>query len=183
MISLVVLGRDGVINLEHEGGVTRADQWQSINGSAAAIARLSRAGFRVVVATNQQQLGSGELGVDAMHDIHEKMMAAVAECGGHLDSIFFAATGNPEGHGRRQPKSSLLEQIASRYRVPAGEILVIGDSREDLEAAAAVGARAVLVRTGRGQDMLGELARFDGVTIHADLSAAVEALLAGQERR
>jgi D-glycero-D-manno-heptose 1,7-bisphosphate phosphatase len=182
-ISLVVLGRDGVINTINEGGTLHADQFEPLAGSMDAIARLTRAGFPVVVATNQQKLGSGELDVDELHDIHEKMLSLVAEVGGSIDSIFFAATGNPEGHGRRQPKVGLLEQIQARYRVPAGQMLLIGDSREDLEAAATAGTKAVLVRTGCGEEMLEELKDFDGVTTYADLAGAVEAILAEISQR
>jgi D-glycero-D-manno-heptose 1,7-bisphosphate phosphatase len=177
IVYLVVLGRDGVINHEREGGVLNVDLWEAIPGSAEAIARLCRAGCRVVIATNQQQLSSGELNVEALHDIHARMIAVVQEAGGSIDSIFFAATGDPDGHGRKQPKLALLEQISERYGVATRDMVMVGDSREDLEAAKSAGAKAVLVRTGHGRNMLGELADFDGVTIYADLAAAVDAMV------
>jgi D-glycero-D-manno-heptose 1,7-bisphosphate phosphatase len=178
-MKLVILGRDGVINQVAPEGICHADQWQPLPGSAEAIARLSQAGYRVVVITNQQGLSSGDLTIEALHDIHEKMMSVIAEAGGVIDSIFFAATGDPNGRGKRQPKVKLLNQIENRYGITMKDVTLIGDAREDLDAATAVGARPVLVRTGQGTEMLGELTGFDGVIIYADLASAVDALLAG----
>ncbi|MDJ0653065.1 MAG: HAD-IIIA family hydrolase [Xanthomonadales bacterium] len=177
-MKLVVLGRDGVINEEQGEGVIRADNWKPVPGSLEAIARLCRSGFRVVVATNQQQISAGTLGVEELHDVHRKMLSLVHETGGTIDAVFFAPSGNPDGHGKRQPKVALLRQIENRYGVDLAEVVVIGDSREDLEAAKSVGARAVLVRTGHGVDMLGALTDFEGVTIFKDLAGAVDQLVA-----
>lgn len=177
-MKLVVLGRDGVINEVLPDGVTHADQWRPLPASVDAISRLSQAGYRVVVTSNQQGFSGGETTIETLHDIHVKMLSVVAEAGGNIDSIFFATTGDPQGRGKRQPKVSLLLEIEKRYDIAMKDVTLIGDSREDLEAAAAVGARPVLVRTGEGTEMLGELTRFDGVTIYADLAAAVDALLA-----
>ena len=177
-MKLVVLGRDGVINQVVPDGVTHVDHWLPLSGSADAIARLSQAGYRVVVTSNQQGLSSGVVTLEALHDIHEKMLSVVAEAGGVIDSIFFAATGDAKGRGKRQPKVSLLEQIEKRYGILMKDVSLIGDSREDLEAAATAGAKPVLVRTGQGTAMLGELTGFDGVTTYADLASAVDALLA-----
>ena len=96
-MKLVVLGRDGVINQVVPDGVTHVDHWLPLSGSADAIARLSQAGYRVVVTSNQQGLSSGVVTLEALHDIHEKMLSVVAEAGGVIDSIFFAATGGAKG--------------------------------------------------------------------------------------
>ncbi|MEM9300940.1 MAG: HAD-IIIA family hydrolase [Pseudomonadota bacterium] len=177
-MKLVVLGRDGVINesLEDGSSVT-ATNWSTLPGSMEAIAMLTRSGIRVVVATNQQGVREGTLDVEDVHDVHDKMHQMAQEAGGAIDAVFFASTGNPRGHGKQQPKVQLLEQVQARYQVDFPDMVVIGDSREDLDAAAAVGARSVLVQTGHGREVLGELADFDGVTIHSDLAAAVDALL------
>ncbi len=176
-MKLVVLGRDGVINQERANGVVRADNWEPVPGSLESVARLSRAGYRVVLATNQQELSRGTLDVEELHDVHQKMLRLVQEAGGSIDAVFFASTGNPKGHGKRQPKVLLLRQIERRYQVDLADVTVIGDSRADLEAATSVGAKAVLVRTGQGTKMLGELADFEGVTIYKDLAGAVDALI------
>ena len=62
MVKLVILDRDGVINQDSDEFVKSADEWTPISGSIAAIARLTKAGFTVVVATNQSGLGRGGCG-------------------------------------------------------------------------------------------------------------------------
>ena len=176
-MKLVVLGRDGVINQARTDGVLSSDAWEAVPGSLEAVARLNRAGVRVVVATNQHELRNGDLEVEDLHDIHEKMLRLVHEAGGAIDAVFFASTGDPASHGKRQPKVALLQQIQARYRYDYKDMVVVGDQREDLDAAAQVGARAVLVQTGRGREMLGELHHYDGVTVYSDLATATDALL------
>ena len=56
---LVILDRDGVINEDSDDYIKSPDEWQPIPGSLAAIARLHRANWRVVVATNQSGVGRG----------------------------------------------------------------------------------------------------------------------------
>lgn len=175
-MKLLVLGRDGVLNQPTDDRLITKDKWHPVPGSLEAVARLNRAGFSVVVVTNQQQISSGALSVEDLHDVHEKMQRLVGEAGGVIDAIFFAPTGDPDGHGQRQPKVALLRQVEQRYSVDLSQVTVIGDSRADLEAAKAVGAQAVLVRTGRGMASLGELGDFDGVTIYKDLAGAADAL-------
>ncbi len=175
-MKLVVLGRDGVLNALASDGPVRLETWKPLAGSIASIARLNQAGYRVVVATNQQALSSEALSVEALHDVHELMLRDVHEQGGSIDAVFFAASGNPDGRGKRQPKVDLLRQIEDRYGVACQSMTLIGDSREDLEAAKSVGARALLVRTGEGAGTLAQLNDFDGVTTFSDLAAAAEQL-------
>jgi len=94
-MKVVVLGRDGVINQQGSDGAVTADNFVAVRGSLRAIAKLNQAGFRVVVATNQQQLSRDELSVEQMHDVHLKLLQLVAESGGRVDGIFFAPSGNP----------------------------------------------------------------------------------------
>ncbi len=177
-MKVVVLGRDGVINALRDEPILSVDQWEPLPGALDAIAQLTRNGFHVVVATNQQPGDDGSLDVESIHDVHQTMLRLTSEAGGRIDAVFFAPSGNPKSKGKRQPKASLLKQIAERYGLECSDLVMIGDSREDLEGAAACGARTVLVRTGSGDETLGHLAQYDGVTVHADLSSAVDALVA-----
>ncbi|MFK7957014.1 MAG: HAD-IIIA family hydrolase [Lysobacterales bacterium] len=175
-MKLVVLGRDGVLNDATQKDKVRNTTWKPFPGAISAIQRLNHAGYRVVVATNQQALTSGELSVEALHDVHELMLRDVHEQGGIIDGVFFASGGNAQGRGKRQPKVNLLREIEGRYDITCNKMTVIGDSREDLEASKSVGARAMLVRTGEGAQTLSELNDFDGVTTFSDLAAAAEQL-------
>ena len=60
-MALVILDRDGVINFDSEDYIKSPDEWRPIPGSLEAIARLCRANFRVVLATNQSGIGRGKV--------------------------------------------------------------------------------------------------------------------------
>lgn len=178
-MKVAVLGRDGVINqLGTEADwISQAQDWKALPGSLEAIAKLNRGGFHVVIATNQQGLARKARNVEALHDIHDRMLRMIQEAGGTVDGIFFATSGNKEGHGLNQPKAKLIDQVRRRFSCRPQDMVIIGDSRADIEAAAMLGIQAILLRTGKGSNTLKDLEDFDGVTVYSNLANAVDALV------
>lgn len=172
---LVVLDRDGVINRESAAFIRSPAEWIPLPGSLAAIAALTRAGFRVVVATNQSGVARGLFTPATLDEIHARMNAAVEAAGGRLDGIFFCPHGPDEGCDCRKPLPGLLRQIEARFGQSLAGRPVIGDSRRDLEAGAAVGARLILVRTGNGRRT--EAGWTGPLEVYDDLAAAATALV------
>lgn len=176
---LVILDRDGVINRESDAYIKSPDEWIPLPGSLEAIAELNRAGFTVVVASNQAGVGRGLFDREALERIHGRMTQALAEKGAHLDGIFFCPH-HPDDHcDCRKPKPGLLKQISAKFSVPLDRVPVIGDSLRDLEAARAVGARPILVRSGYGEKTLQQLDQTADIEIFRDLAAAAAALIRG----
>ena len=150
-MKLIILDRDGVINHDSDAFIKSPDEWRPIPGSLEAIARLSKAGYRVVVATNQSGVGRGLFDLSTLAAIHTKMHQAVTAAGGHLDAIFFCPHA-ADAHCRcRKPEPGMLEEILRRFDVDAVSVTCVGDSLRDLQAATAVGSKPVLVLTGKGQ--------------------------------
>jgi D-glycero-D-manno-heptose 1,7-bisphosphate phosphatase len=160
----VILDRDGVINRDSPDYIKSPDEWIPIPGSLEAIARLNHAGFTVVVATNQSGVGRGLFTINDLNAIHEKFQRALDRVGGHVDGIFFCPH-TPEARcGCRKPEPGLLEAISARCGFPLAAVPVIGDSARDAQAAIAVGARPIMVRTGKGAECHAahpELHRYD----------------------
>ena len=69
MTRLVVLDRDGVINHDSDHFIRSVDEWRPIAGSAAAIGRLTEAGYTVAVATNQSGIGRGFLSREELNEL------------------------------------------------------------------------------------------------------------------
>lgn len=176
-MKLIVLDRDGVINHDSDAYIKSPEEWHPIPGSLEAIGRLSHAGYRVVVATNQSGLARGLFTLEALHRIHACMHGQLAALGGVVDAVFFCPHHPDEGCPCRKPRPGLLEDIAARLRVPLAGVPVVGDALRDLEAARAVGARPVLVRTGKGAEAAAEAARAGDVSIHGSLAEFVDTLL------
>ena len=176
---IVVLDRDGVINRDSPDFIRSPDEWQPLPGSLEAIARLSAAGVPVVVASNQSGIGRGLFSLDTLAAIHARMIAAVREAGGELAGIFFCPHLPDEGCDCRKPLPGLLHRIERELHCSLAGQPAIGDSLRDLEAAAAVGARPQLVRTGNGTACEAEaLERWPDLPVYDDLAAAVDELLA-----
>ncbi len=178
-MKLILLDRDGVINFDSDEYIKSPDEWAPIPGSLEAVARLKRAGYTVVVASNQSGVGRGLFNLNALHQIHEKMQHELARVGGKIDAIFFCPH-KPEDHcACRKPKPGLLLEIANQFDCDLKNVPAVGDSLRDIEAAQAVGAKPVLVRTGKGEEVVkGGKLPAAGVEVHADLAAFVDALLA-----
>ncbi len=177
-MKLVVLDRDGVINLDSDQYIKSPEEWKPIPGSLEAIARLTQAGFRVVVATNQSGLGRGLFDMATLNAMHDKMHKAVNQLGGRIDAVFFCPHAQDAGCDCRKPKPGMLREIAARFDLALAGVPVIGDSLRDLQAASAVGARPVLVLTGKGEQTLKSGGLPEGTEIHRDLAAAALALAA-----
>ena len=185
-VSLVILDRDGVINHDSGDYIKSPDEWQPLPGSLEAIARLCRADYTVVVATNQAGVGRGLFSQEMLIRIHRKMASSIRDKGGRLDSVFFCPHSPAEQCGCRKPKPGMLLEISDRLGIGLSGVPVVGDSLRDLEAAEAAGAIPVLVKTGRGrltQEKLskGELSHTLGQTpVYADLAAFTDAVLDGR---
>jgi len=177
-MKLVVLDRDGVINLDSEHYIKSPEEWKPIAGSLEAIARFTQAGFRVVVATNQSGVGRGLFDMATLNAIHDKMHKAVNQLGGRIDAVFFCPHAQDAGCACRKPQPGMLLEIAERFNVALAGVPAIGDSLRDLQAASAAGARPILVLTGKGEPTQKAGGLPEGTEIHQDLAAAALALAA-----
>lgn len=177
-MKLVVLDRDGVINLDSEHYIKSPEEWKPIAGSLEAIARFTQAGFRVVVATNQSGVGRGLFDMSTLNAVHDKMHKAVNQLGGRIDAVFFCPHAEDAGCACRKPQPGMVLEIAERFKVVLAGVPAIGDSLRDLQAASAAGARPILVLTGKGEQTLLSGGLPEGTEIHQDLAAAAMALSA-----
>jgi len=181
MLKLVLLDRDGVLNVDRPDSVRHPDALEMIPGAAAAVARLNKAGITTALVTNQAVVGRGEVALTMLDYIHAKMRTLLGQVGAHLDAEFVCtdAVASP----RRKPAPGMLLEAMARFGAAPAETPMIGDALRDLDAAAAAGCPRFLVLTGKGAETARDFPdRVRPVAIHADLAAAVDALLAGGAR-
>lgn len=175
---LVVLDRDGVINRESPDFIRTPGEWLPIPGSLEAIASLSRAGYTVVVATNQSGVGRGLFSAEMLAAINEHMVRQVEAAGGRLAGIFVCPHHPDVGCDCRKPRPGLLRQIEQRFGCSLAGQPVIGDALRDIRAAQCVAARAILVRTGYGREAERALTSSERIEVFDDLAAVARALCA-----
>jgi D-glycero-D-manno-heptose 1,7-bisphosphate phosphatase len=170
-MKLVILDRDGTINHDSDQHIKSPAEWKPIKGSLEAIARLTQAGCHVVVATNQSGIGRGLFDMATLNAIHDTMHRAVHQAGGRIDAIFFCPHAGDANCDCRKPKPGMLLEIAKRMNVELDGVPMVGDSLRDLQAAAAAGARPVLVLTGKGRKTRDAGGLPAGTVVVADLAA------------
>jgi D-glycero-D-manno-heptose 1,7-bisphosphate phosphatase len=166
---LVVLDRDGVINVDSDAFIKSPDEWVAIPGSLEAIARLNQAGYRVAIASNQSGIGRGLFDMAALNAMHEKMNRAAATVGGRIDAVFFCPHTQEDECECRKPKPGMLQQIVERFEIDPAETPMVGDSLRDLQAGAALGFAPHLVLTGKGRKTLAAGNLPPNTKIHNDL--------------
>ncbi|MCU0814812.1 MAG: D-glycero-beta-D-manno-heptose 1,7-bisphosphate 7-phosphatase [Burkholderiaceae bacterium] len=179
---LVILGRDGILNVYREDHVKEPHEWRTVPGALEAVARLNQDGWHVVVATNQAGIGRGMFDMASLNAVHAQMMKLLAAQGGRVDAVFFCPHAPEEHCDCRKPQPGMMHDIARRYGVDLRRVPMVGDTLRDLQAAQAAGCEPHLVLTGRaaGLDEV-QLARIvelvPDTRIHADLGAFADDLL------
>lgn len=179
---LVILGRDGVLNVFRENHVAAPDEWVAVPGALEAVARLHHAGWHVVVATNQSGIGRGMIDMSAVNAVHAHMLQRLATVGGRIDAVFFCPHTDEDRCECRKPKPGLLLDIGRRYGVDLRLVPMVGDTERDLVAAQAAGCEPHLVLSGRAaaldDDALRDMLRqVPSARVHSSLSEFVDFLL------
>jgi D-glycero-D-manno-heptose 1,7-bisphosphate phosphatase len=169
-MKLVILDRDGTINQDSDNYVKSTDEFRLIKGAVDAIARLTQAGYRIVVATNQSGIARGLFDTATLIAMHDVLQRAVSQAGGRIDAFFFCPHAADSACECRKPKPGMLLEIARRFNVSLGDVYMVGDAPRDIQAAATAGARPVLVLTGKGRKTRAEGVP-DGTMVFADLAA------------
>ncbi|MDR9437917.1 MAG: D-glycero-beta-D-manno-heptose 1,7-bisphosphate 7-phosphatase [Halomonas sp.] len=176
---LVILDRDGVINQDSDEYVKSLEEWIPYPAAIEAIARLSRAGWTVAVATNQSGIARGHYGVEMLEAMHHRLHELVGEAGGEIAYIAHCPHGPEAGCKCRKPLPGLLEEIREALALKGLEgSWMVGDSLRDLQAGETLGCRPVLVRTGKGIRTEKKGEGLEGAMIFDDLAAFVDWLLA-----
>jgi D-glycero-D-manno-heptose 1,7-bisphosphate phosphatase len=178
MNKLLILDRDGVINYDSFDYIKTPEEWKAIPGSLDAIAQMNRAGFRVIIATNQSGIGRQYYDVATLDMIHEKMQSELATVGGHIEEIFFCPHLPKENCECRKPSPGLLMQIKDKYDVELSDVYFVGDKLSDIEAGNAAGCQPLLVLTALVP--VEDKAVLESVPTFENLAGAVEYILRGK---
>jgi len=176
---LVLLDRDGVLNVDREDSVKTPGELVMLPGAAEAVARLNAAGRLVAVCSNQSVVGRGIIDEAMLGRIHEKLADELARAGARLDAVFFCPDAPHNAGPRRKPAPGMLFDAMRRFRIAAEDTVMIGDALSDLEAASSAGCRRILLRTGKGAtaQAAGLPRHVLPVAVCEDLPAAVDGLL------
>ena len=155
---VVFLDRDGVINKDSPEYVKNRDEFNFLPGSLDALSRLHKAGFEIIIITNQSAINRGITTLAALEEIHRVLREKTRQHGGDIRDIFFCPHRPDEGCNCRKPKPGMIRQACERYAIDLNTAIMVGDSTKDIECGNNGGCNAtVLVRTGNGLETEKEL--------------------------
>jgi D-glycero-D-manno-heptose 1,7-bisphosphate phosphatase len=182
------LDRDGTI-IEDPGYLGDPEGIRFIPGAIDALRSLQRAGYRLVLVTNQAGVARGLLTETDVHRVNERLTALLAEAGVHLGGIYYCPHhpeyGPPEYRRDcdcRKPKPGLIHRAIRDLGLDPSRSVVIGDHVTDAALAQAfAGMVGIMLRTGHGVEQWQKIQ--DGAVagpehVADDLAAAVEWFLA-----
>lgn len=145
----VFLDRDGVINCKAPEGsyVTRWEDFRFLPGVCQGITQINRAGFRVVVATNQRCVAKGLLTKADLEELHRKMTDELARLGAKIDAIYYCPHDLEPPCVCRKPAPGMLLQAARFLDLDLASSWMIGDADTDIQAGKNAGCRTIRLST------------------------------------
>jgi D-glycero-D-manno-heptose 1,7-bisphosphate phosphatase len=151
---LIILDRDGVLNVMQPQPISDPDQWHPLPGSMDAVAFLTQSGYTVVIAENMSGIGSGQVSMQQLNEVHGKMHTYIQKAGGRLSGTWFCPHTRNAKCNCRKPQPGMLLDIIDRLHIKAEDTWLVGDGIRDMQAIAAIGGHPVLVLTGKGKETL-----------------------------
>jgi len=175
----VFLDRDGTL-IEDVGYLDRLERLRLYPWTIDAMCLMSRAGYAVVVVTNQAGVALGLLDEPFVREVHAVLQRQLAAVGGRLDGHYYcphhpdASIAAYRRHcDCRKPKPGMVHRAAADLGLDLTRSVVVGDRWLDLQLAAAVGAKGILVKTGYGASQARQPP--DGATADAIVNNVIEA--------
>ncbi|HET7229701.1 MAG TPA: HAD family hydrolase [Longimicrobium sp.] len=149
----VFLDRDGTIIHDRDYLADPAGV-ELLPGAAEAIARLNRAGYFVVIVTNQSGIGRGYMTEADYHAVHRRVVELLASEGARIDAAYFAphAPGDLDPDEMRKPGAGMYLLAAREHNLDLARSWLVGDRLRDVSPAAGLGARAILVPSHQTED-------------------------------
>ena len=175
MNKVILIDRDGVINHDSLNYIKSEDEFVFIPGSVEAIARLTRAGYKIGVATNQSGVSRRLYTEETLLAIHQKMLRELDNAGGRIAAIEYCIHLPDEGCSCRKPKPGMLLALGQRLDASLQGVFFAGDRISDIQAAYAAGATPVVILSAMTDQE--QLQAYHDVPVYASLAAFVNDLL------
>ena len=158
----IFLDRDGTIN-KHIGFLRKPEELELLPGAAEAIRKINTSGFLAIVITNQPVIARGEVTVEELNTIHDKLETMLGREGAYIDGLYYCPHHPDKGfEGEvpelkidcdcRKPKPGLILRAAKDFNIDLGSSWMIGDGKNDVGAGKNAGCRTGLIGTDKSLD-------------------------------
>ena len=159
----IFLDRDGTINKYIEF-LRNIDDFELIDGVAEAIQMINKSGYLAIIVTNQPVIARGEVTIEKLEEIHNKMETLLGAKGAYVDAIYYCPHHPHKGYegevpelkincNCRKPKPGMLLNATEDFNIDLSQSWMIGDGENDIMAGKAAGCRTALIgKSNFGQD-------------------------------
>ncbi|MBK6628759.1 MAG: HAD family hydrolase [Flavobacteriales bacterium] len=145
------LDRDGVVNRERGEHTWRLEDFEVLPGVAEVVAAFNRKGWAVVIVSNQSGIGLGLYTRADVERLHRYLHDHLHQHGAHVDDILYCPHHPSKGRCLcRKPSALLMERAIALHGIDRARSVMVGDRERDIEAAAGVGVRGVLIPSNAG---------------------------------
>jgi D-glycero-D-manno-heptose 1,7-bisphosphate phosphatase len=143
----IFLDRDGVINQRPVEGeyITRWEDFHILPGVAESISLLNRAGFRVIVITNQRCVAKHQITEAALQEMHRRMLEVLSAQGATLDAVYYCPHDHEPACQCRKPQPGMILEAAQAWSIDLKASWMIGDSSSDIEAGRRAGCKTIYI--------------------------------------
>ncbi|TAF66973.1 MAG: HAD-IIIA family hydrolase [Cytophagales bacterium] len=140
----IFLDRDGVINVEKGRYIAHLDDFEIIEGVTEALQTLKKAGYLLVIVTNQGGINKGEYTHQTVLDIFAYLQS---QCNGVIDAHYYSPYSNATTRSLfSKPDSLMLEKAIAKYGIDVSQSWLVGDAERDIVAAQKVNVRTIHVK-------------------------------------
>jgi D-glycero-D-manno-heptose 1,7-bisphosphate phosphatase len=147
----ILLDRDGVVNVNRPDYIKSAAELRFYQDSLEALGILEQKGVGVILVSNQSGINRGLISWENFRQIHEKVIAGVAECGGRIHAAFYCPHRPDEKCGCRKPAPAMIFSACRFAGIEPNQTFFVGDSQSDMLAAQNAGCPAVRIVRTQGQ--------------------------------
>lgn len=147
MNKAVFLDRDGVLCKELGRYLNGVDEFEVLPHVQQCLSLLKENGFLLIMISNQGVISRGELSLEQVNEMHEKMQLILEKDNCQLDALYFCPH-HPEVETCicRKPEPLMIEKAMARFNVDAANSYMIGDSPRDVEAAKRAGVKGFQIK-------------------------------------
>lgn len=160
----IFLDRDGTLN-KYVGFLRNIDEFELLDGVTDAIKAINNSGYLAIVVTNQPVIARGEVTVQQLEEIHDKMETLLGLEGAYIDAIYYCPHHPHKGYEGeipelkfdcdcRKPKPGMIMQAAADFNIDLSHSWMVGDSQNDVKCGLNAGCKTALIGSGDcGQTM------------------------------
>lgn len=144
-IPAVFLDRDGVLShtFVRNGksyAPLRREDFKLMPNTSRSVKLLKQQGYKVIVVTNQPDIGNGMVTLEVVESMHQKLREKT-----EVDDIFLCAHRQDEGCECRKPKPGMLFDASEKHGLDLSKSFMVGDRESDIEAGKRAGCRTIFI--------------------------------------